>query len=219
MCAVATEVRRAGDAKVRTAVCSTHTRFGPTKSAARRALSLGVAPARGAGGVGRLDEMSNLVFVSRLAIAPCQTGSDLAHPLFSLRKQAKKEHFSALERHFRAGFGAALPKLGGRFDRGRIAHPAAGWMRNPHPPPDLRTVLVPTMPTRSLSYTKQGQQIAVGQREGRKVPNLRPRPERAIDIRQYRTICFSLSFFERRSRDLRTARRRNRPSIAFGSDG
>jgi hypothetical protein len=135
MCAVATEVRRAGDAKVRAAMCPTHTRRGPTTSAARRArrpehgcasrcgegqpppwwrcgmgrlltvpaparatagrrpspgvlapasrrcrgMSLHrnfVVPARGAGGVGRLDGMSNLVFACRLAIAPCRLPRD-----------------------------------------------------------------------------------------------------------------------------------------------
>jgi len=67
--AVATEVFRADDAKVRAAVYFTYTRHGPTKSAARKAPSLRVAPETGAGGVTRLVDIRDIDCASRLAIA------------------------------------------------------------------------------------------------------------------------------------------------------
>jgi hypothetical protein len=67
--AVATEVFRADDAKTRAAVYFTYTRLGPTKSAARKAPSLRVAPETGAGGVTRLVDIRDIDCASRLAIA------------------------------------------------------------------------------------------------------------------------------------------------------
>ena len=69
MYAVATEVRRADDAKVRAAVCWSTPGSGQQSQPLAGPPSLRVAPETGAGGVGRLDEMSNLAFASRLAIA------------------------------------------------------------------------------------------------------------------------------------------------------
>ena len=115
MYAVATEVRRADDAKVRAAMCwstpgsgrQSQPLAGPPSlrvlaPASRRqgGMSLHrnfVVPETGAGGVGRLDEMSNLAFASRLAIARFRLPRDprtLIRP--SLEKPTIGESFSNL---------------------------------------------------------------------------------------------------------------------------